>query len=119
MSKIKERSKQLASREKELKKKLVGGSSTKSKTSKIAKTALAGGAVALVLYIVYRSFFQEDKKPKKNKRSKSASGAITEKLIAFILPYLGELISGFLNRSNKSSNDQEVLDESNESSEED
>lgn len=112
--KIKERTKQLASREIELKKNLLGKSGGKSKANKAAKTAVAGGIIAVVLYFVYRSFSQEGKKPKKSKKTSPVSGVVTEKFLAFILPYLGELLTSFLNKPKESKNSKEEVEQKDE-----
>ena len=106
--KIKERTKQLASREMELKKNLLGKSGSKSKANKAAKTALAGGVVALILYFIYKSFFQDGKKTKKNKKENTISGVATEKFMAFILPYLGQILTSFLTKPKENNNTEKV-----------
>ena len=113
--KIKERTKQLASQEKAIKKNLLGKSGgLKSKANKIGKTALIGGLVTLLIYGLYKAFFQGEYKPKKGKvQGQTTSGIVTEKLTTFLLPYLGKILDGFLEKKvSKSSNESEVKEES-------
>ncbi|MEQ9405342.1 MAG: hypothetical protein RIM99_17265 [Cyclobacteriaceae bacterium] len=115
--KIKERTKQLAAREKEIKKQLLGSSGSKSKANKIGKTALAGGIAAFILYASYKAFFQTDKKPKKNKAARrSSSGIVAEKVIMLLLPYLAEILENFI-RSRSLEKKKEELSNKEESSE--
>jgi hypothetical protein len=106
--KIKERTKQLASKELALKKKLMGTSGgLKSKAETAGKTALIGGLVALIVFGLYKVFFQSESKSKKSKAvGKSSSAIITEKLMVFLLPYLGKILDDFLRKKlHKSTSD--------------
>lgn len=95
--KIKERTKQLASKEKDLKKKLVGKTGgLKSKAEMVGKTALIGGLIAIIVYGAYKAFIQGDSKPKKRAQQSSASGVVAEKVTTFLLPYLGKILDEFV-----------------------
>ncbi|MEP5614260.1 MAG: hypothetical protein ABJP45_18560 [Cyclobacteriaceae bacterium] len=98
--KIKERTKQLATKEVALKKKLMGTSGgIKSKANKVGKTALIGGLITLLIYGLYKAFVQGETKSKKSKvQGQTSSGIITEKLTTFLLPYLGKVLDGFLDK---------------------
>ncbi len=98
--KIKERTKELATKEVAIKKKLLGKTDgLQSKASKIGKTALIGGLVALLIYGLYKAFFQGETKSKKTKLyGKSASGIVAEKVTTFLLPYLGKVLDNFLDK---------------------
>ncbi len=98
--KIKQRTQELAAKEKAIKKKLLGKSdSLQSKASKVGKTALIGGLVTLLIYGLYKAFFQGETKPKKTKvYGKSTSGIVAEKVIVFLLPYLGKVLDNFLEK---------------------
>ncbi|MEP1094519.1 MAG: hypothetical protein ABJG78_05385 [Cyclobacteriaceae bacterium] len=99
--KIEERTKELATREIALKKKLMGSSEgIKSKANKVGKTALIGGLATLLTYGLYKAFFQGESKSKKSKikQGQSTSGIITEKLVMFLLPYLGKVLDDFLEK---------------------
>ena len=99
---IKEKTKELASREIALKKKLLGDSgSLKSKANKTGKIILIGGVSVFILYAVYKSFFQSDEKSRKVRKKNSISGIVTEKLMGFLLPYLSEFLDTFLGKRNK------------------
>ena len=66
--KIKERTKELATKELAIKKKLLGKTGgIQSKASKVGKTALIGGLAALIIYGLYKAFFQGETKAKKSK----------------------------------------------------
>lgn len=106
--KIKERTKQLATKEIALKKQLLGQSGgLKSKANKVGKTALIGGIATLLIYGLYKAFFQGETKSKKGKiQGQSTSGIIIEKVASFLLPYLGKVLDGFLEKKvSKSSDD--------------
>lgn len=97
--KIKERTEELAKREQAIKGKLLGKSgSLKSKANRIGKTALIGGGITLVIYMIYKAFFTESKPSKKIKGSHSNSGVVTEKLVSFLLPYLGKILDRFFDK---------------------
>lgn len=102
--KIKERTKQLANRELTIKKKLLGESQgLKSRVNRAGKTALIGGGIALIIYAMYKAFFQNDSKPKKSRVGRSTSGIVAEKVTTFLLPYLGKVLDDLIDKrkSNK------------------
>ncbi len=101
--KIKERTKELADKEATIKKKLLGKTGVlQSKASKIGKTALIGGLVTLVIYALYKAFFQGETKSKKTKTyGTSPSGIVAEKVTTFLLPYLGKVLDNFFDRRSK------------------
>ncbi len=101
--KIKERTRELASKEIAIKKKLLGKKDgLQSKASKVGKTALIGGLAALLIYGLYKAFFQGETKSKKPKMyGKSASGIVAEKVTVFLLPYLGKVLDNFLDKKSQ------------------
>ena len=107
--KIKEKAIELASRESEIKKKLFGKSGElKSKANRLGKTALIGGGIALVIFGLYKAFFQGEAKPKKNRGpDKSVSGIIAEKITVFILPYLGKILDNLFDNKQENSKETE------------
>jgi len=112
---IKERTKQLAAQEVAIKKKLLGKSGgLKSKANKVGKTALVGGLATLLIYGLYKAFFQGETKSKKSKvQGRSTSAIVTEKLMIFLLPYLGKVLDSFLEKKvNKPSASSEAKEES-------
>ncbi len=95
---IKERTKELASKEMSIKKKLIGESgSFKSKANQIGSFALLGGGIALGVYVFYKVFFQDSEKLGKKKKEATTSQIRAEKLIVFLMPYLGKFLDRLLN----------------------
>lgn len=112
--KIKERTKQLASKEVAIKKKLLGKSGgIKSKANQIGKTALIGGLIALLIYGLYKAFFQGDSKSKKTKTyGKSTSGIIAEKVTAYLLPYLGKVLDNYFEKKSEVKSEEQEEEQS-------
>ncbi len=115
--KIKERTKELAAKEAELKSTLLGRSSNlQSKANRVGKVAIVGGITTLMIYMVYRSVSdsENEEKPKKAKYVRTASSVIAEKLIVFLLPYLGKFLDRLLSdfSADRSSSKQETEEES-------
>ena len=115
--KIKERTKELKGEEARLKKKLVGKSNNlTSKATKVGKTALIGGIVVLILYSIYKLFIEDDKKKgKKTKEKASGSNVVTERLTAFLLPYLGKILDNFFEKRTKKEEPKEEKESNKES----
>ena len=104
--KIKERTKELALQEKRLKSQLIGGSnSLKSKANRVGKLALIGGVATLGIYAIYRIFFQ-DEPPKKKKKVSSSN--LSEKIIVFLLPYVGKLFERIFSEMSKKEESKEA-----------
>ncbi len=102
--KIKDRVQELVTKELELKKKLDWESvNLKSKASSITKIMLISGIVSLGVYVVYKTFVQQEEEtpPESNKSRQTTSSAVTKKIVSFLLPYLGRFLDLCLLNSEK------------------
>ena len=102
--KIKEKAAELASREAEIKRNLLGQSkNAQSKATRIGKTAIYGGLVTLLIYMIYKSFRsdREEKSEKTLRPRPQTSGIITEKVVTFGLAYLGKFLDRYLEETAK------------------
>lgn len=108
--KIKERAEALASKEAEIKKKLLGQSKdAQSKINRIGKTALFGGIAALILYLMLRpSSPNSEAKNKQVTPTKAGTSAIiVDKVVTFVLAYLGRFLDQYLKDQSQSKKQEE------------
>ncbi len=111
--KFKKRVAELATREAEIKRSLLGKSKKcKSRVRRIKKNALYGGVLTLAFYLIYKSFRPDRERPVSSSRKTfNTKGMMTEKIILFMLNYLGKIVEGYLRGNFKKS--KEIADSDN------
>lgn len=95
---IKDRRKELQAREEALKSQLATNEDDlRSKAKSAGKIALATGAAAVLVYWIYKAFFDDDKPKKKKKRSKRSF--LKGTLMTYALPHITAFLDDFLDIS--------------------
>lgn len=93
---IKEKRKELAAREQQLKEELdLNSEGLKEKAKQVGKIALVSGGVALLGFWIYKAFFEDEESEipsKKSKKRRKAMKGVSTKLTDIAMPYLGKVL---------------------------